>query len=350
MALDFSDRYWKQFAGNAISDLGVGLAQGGFKNAFGQATQVSQQLQPYRQQQLENKLQLERDKDKVQKAADALKKQGFADLSDAVAAESLDPGSAWNEAFKRMSPGYGGAPQDPTETAAGRQQLGQQYGLTGKDLGTYVMTGKLPDGSPMGSIPSGYQPATSGSGLMPVPGGPYDPDNPLNQRKLQVPPSATVQKEVFEADEGAQAGNNVIQSLDAALKLNDQAWDGPLADVTSGGAALFGNGDAVATQSLKNIVTTNALDSLRATFGGNPTEGERQILLDVQGSVNQPRKVREEIFTRAKAAAARRVKFNMDKASAIRGGQYFDEGYSPVNNGSDGASPDDLVNKYLGGQ
>lgn len=151
-------------------------------------------------------------------------------------------------------------------------------------------------------------------------------------------PPATIAKEIFEADEGAQAGQNVIAALDKALELNATAWDGPLADVGSSGAALFGNPEAVQTQELKNIVTANALESLKATFGAAPTEGERKILLEVQGSVNQPRAVREAIFKRAKVAAERRLKFNQERANSLRGGGYFDPGYSPVGGASGGNS------------
>ncbi len=146
-------------------------------------------------------------------------------------------------------------------------------------------------------------------------------------------PSATIAKEIFEADEGAQAGQNVVTSLDRALEINDKAWDGPTADLSSSAWALIGNEDAATTQKLKNLVTANALESLRATFGGNPTEGERKILLEVQGSINQPRAVRKAIFERAKAAAERRLKFNTERGDALRGGNYFDPGYSPVGTG-----------------
>lgn len=158
-------------------------------------------------------------------------------------------------------------------------------------------------------------------------------------------PPATIAKEIFEADEGAQAGQNVISALDRALELNKTAGDGPLADTWSAGAALFGDQQAVQTQELKNIVTANALESLKATFGAAPTEGERKILLEIQGSVNQSRPVREAIFKRAKAAAERRLKFNQERGGALRGGNYFDPGYSPV-----GAPPagnvDDILGKY----
>jgi len=146
-------------------------------------------------------------------------------------------------------------------------------------------------------------------------------------------PSATLQKEIFETDEGVQAGENVIKSLDTALELNKRAWDGPFADVRSAGGALFGNQEAVDTQTLQNIVTSNALESLKATFGAAPTEGERKILLEIQGSVNQPKAVREAIFKRARAAAERRLEFNRQKANGLRTGAYFEEGYGqPTSN------------------
>lgn len=162
-------------------------------------------------------------------------------------------------------------------------------------------------------------------------------------------PPATIAKEIFEADEGAQAGQNVITALDKALEINATAWDGPLADLSSSTTALLGKKDdpttlaAVQTQELKNLVTANALESLKATFGAAPTEGERKILLEVQGSINQPRAVREAIFKRAKAAAERRLKFNQERGSALRGGNYFDPGYSPVGGASDPVSAADAL-------
>lgn len=158
-------------------------------------------------------------------------------------------------------------------------------------------------------------------------------------------PPATIAKEIFEADEGAQAGQNVILALDKALELNKTAGEGPLADTWSAGAALFGDQQAVQTQELKNIVTANALESLKATFGAAPTEGERKILLEIQGSVNQSRPVREAIFKRAKAAAERRLQFNKERGGALRGGNYFDPGYSPVG-GTPAGNVDDILGKY----
>lgn len=162
-------------------------------------------------------------------------------------------------------------------------------------------------------------------------------------------PSPTIAKEIFESDEGVQAGQNVITALDQALTLNQTAWDGPAADFGTQAGALFGDANSVDTQQLKNLVTAQALDQLKATFGGMPTEGERKILLDIQGSVTQPREVRQRIFERAKAAAEKRIKFNQEKAAGLRSGAYFEEGFSPSTAGGPSAGAVEDGYRFKGG-
>lgn len=165
----------------------------------------------------------------------------------------------------------------------------------------------------------------------------------LKEKPTGGAPNATIAKELFEADEGVQAGESVIGALDTALELNKTAWDGPLADGGTQVGALFGDQNSVDTQQLKNLVTAQALDQLKATFGSMPTEGERKILLEIQGSVTQSREVRERIFKRAKEAAERRIKFNQEKAAGLRSGEYFDQGF-----GADPATgSDDEVDAIL---
>lgn len=176
-----------------------------------------------------------------------------------------------------------------------------------------------------GSVPDGYR-ATQG-GMEAIPGGPADPNNPLNTRKISGPNlSVTAQKEILEADEGVQSGQAVVAALDRALELNSKAYSGPMAETRGYAGSLVGMDDAVATEELKNLVTSQALDQLRATFGAMPTEGERKILLEIQGSVNQSPEVRKRIYERAKAAAERRVEFARQKAAKLRSGEYFSEG------------------------
>lgn len=153
--------------------------------------------------------------------------------------------------------------------------------------------------------------------------------------EVYVPPQRPPQlqagdrKEIFEADEGAQASKNVIGSLDKALGLNDKAYSGLGAQTRGYIGSLAGAEGGVATEELQNVVTQQVLENLKATFGSAPTEGERQILLDVQGSVSKSPEVRRRIFENAKSAAQRRLGFNQERAGALRSGDYFKPGYSP---------------------
>lgn len=257
--------------------------------------------------------------------------RGYDDL--VAAAQSGNMNAAWNEALRRSSPQ---AALDPTSDMQNYQFYANEEMKAGRPPVSFMEfsnSGKAP------AAPSGYQPAPDGSGLTYIPGGPADPAT----RAAQRPPlNATIQKEIFEADETAQAGEAVKQSLDRALELNNQAYDGPFSEQRAYGSALFGDDGGKATLELKNVVTAQALDSLRATFGGMPTEGERKILLEIQGSVDQPKAVREAIYKRALAAAERRVQANLQKGNALRSGDYFDPSYTPS-----GASPANTTSSGL---
>lgn len=174
--------------------------------------------------------------------------------------------------------------------------------------------------------PSGYRRTEAGE-FEAIPGGPADPSNPLNTRKVTGPAlSATAQKELFEADEAVQAGESVISSLNRALEINSKAYSGPLARQRGYGASLFGSEGGEVTEELANLVTTQALDQLKAVFGAMPTEGERKILLEIQGSVDKAPEVRKVIYERAVAMAEKRIAFNRQKAQQLRSGEYFTEG------------------------
>ncbi|MFC0282403.1 hypothetical protein ACFFJB_02020 [Camelimonas abortus] len=188
--------------------------------------------------------------------------------------------------------------------AADRAVVAEQLGLTpgSPAYQSYVLTGKMP-------------------------------------REDQQPLTATDKKAILEADEMVEANQGAINSLKTALKLSDKALEG----FGASGRAWVANNlpdwmvpDGVAskeqgqaTAELENVVVGNALNSLKTIFGGNPTEGERAILLQMQGSASQPKAVREQIYKRAIAAAERRLKFNERRAQEMRGGTYFKAGNSP---------------------
>ena len=86
----------------------------------------------------------------------------------------------------------------------------------------------------------------------------------------------------------------------------------------------------VATENFDNLVMTGALQSLKATFGANPTEGERKILLDLQAISTKPRAVRDEILRRALAAAKTKTARETKRLQGLKGGEYSTRGGSTV--------------------
>jgi hypothetical protein len=142
--------------------------------------------------------------------------------------------------------------------------------------------------------------------------------------------STAERKEVFESDAAAQSGNSAIMTLKQALALNDKAYSGFGAETAGFLGSQVGGESGKVTRELENLITAQALDQLKATFGAAPTEGERKILLDIQGSVTENRDVRKKIWERAVQMAQRRVDFNKTQSQAIRSGEYFKSGFSPV--------------------
>jgi len=143
------------------------------------------------------------------------------------------------------------------------------------------------------------------------------------------PPSPTVLKEMIKADDMVQAGNNTITALDQALEYNEAAYSGYGAKMRAQAQSnIAPTKSADATINLDNLITEQALGSLKATFGGMPTEGERKVLLEMQASVDKTPKQRAAIIARAKAAANRRITFNQKLSESLRTGEYYKPGFT----------------------
>ena len=147
--------------------------------------------------------------------------------------------------------------------------------------------------------------------------------------------SPAAEKELFETEDGIQSGTNVMGAIDQALTFNDKAYDGAGALLRAKARSNVPDTpltrrsiEADATISMDNIITGQALESLKSTFGGTPTEGERKILVELQASVEKTKEQRKDILDRARKAAERRVEFNKRKAEAIRTGDYKNLSYS----------------------
>lgn len=115
--------------------------------------------------------------------------------------------------------------------------------------------------------------------------------------------------------------NQTIQTLEKAKQLSQQGiYDGSFSGARSDIMGMFGGTEeSRRTQEYNNIVMNNALSSLKSIFGGNPTEGERAILLKIQASSDYPPQVREKILDEAINAAKLKIASN-NKQIGIMGG------------------------------
>jgi hypothetical protein len=147
----------------------------------------------------------------------------------------------------------------------------------------------------------------------------------------QLAPSELKLKE--ETESNLQSMRDAEGSLREALRLSPQAYAGPGAALrgAAAGATGFDQNSAVATRSLTSIMTEQALSQLRSIFGGNPTEGERKILLDMGASANMSRAEREALLNRAIAAVQRRQTDAERRLREVSSGEYgrVQPGYTP---------------------
>lgn len=162
----------------------------------------------------------------------------------------------------------------------------------------------------------------------------------FKSRRSQAALTAADRKAIRDADESVRAADTALANLEHASKINEKAFSGPLASQRGYVGSLL-HGDAklgkarewhdagVATQDLENTIIGNALAQLRAVFGGMPTEGERAILIQLQGSINATPEVRKQIFDKASEMVRQRKQFAIEQADELRGGTYYKPGGRP---------------------
>lgn len=257
--------------------------------------------------------------------------QNYPDLAQAVDA-GLPVSEAWQEAFNRKN-AKAAAPQNPYMNAGDGQFFNWQTGQFITNPNAAAGTADAPTVQTRFNPETGREEKVTWNPQTQT----WDPFGGQKAVNSSGDLSATETRQLFETEDAIAAGQNVVSALDTALSLNDRARSGWGAELSANVGAnlpdwvplIGGNSSDADTLQLKNIVTEQALSQLKLVFGGNPTEGERQILLDIQGSVNQPADVRKRIFDRAKELALTRIKFNEQRKAKIEGG-----GYGVVNGGT----------------
>lgn len=133
------------------------------------------------------------------------------------------------------------------------------------------------------------------------------------RRAEQLSPAE--QRQVFQQLDQIEAGQSTLSLLSKAKELSDKFKGGvgaaAQAYVASQARSMAGMAPDEASNAVinyDNLVKEQALAQLKTTFGGNPTEGERKVLLDLQASSGKTPEQRAAILDRAIALAQERIK------------------------------------------
>lgn len=128
-----------------------------------------------------------------------------------------------------------------------------------------------------------------------------------------------------ETEEAVAATDRMVKTLTQAYRLNKNTFGNSAPEILQRKALeLSGskNKKLLDTRVLENMISKQAVEGLKTSFGGNPTEGERKILLDLEGAAAKTVEERGEILKRAYSAAkARNERYNK-KLKEISSGSY----------------------------
>lgn len=141
------------------------------------------------------------------------------------------------------------------------------------------------------------------------------------------------QRQVFQHQDQIDAGQSTLSLLSAAKDLSGKFKGGfgagTVAFVGSQARSLAGmppSEESNALISYDNLVKEQALAQLKSTFGGNPTEGERKVLLELQASSGKTPEQRADILNRAMELAQQRMNSAEQRRQAILSKSYKQTG------------------------
>lgn len=128
-----------------------------------------------------------------------------------------------------------------------------------------------------------------------------------------------------EAENNVANMSQALKDLKEAYRLNPNTFDGSVADKTQRFVLENAGSEdpkVLATRTQENLLGKQGLAKLRATFGGNPTEGERAILLQLEGINSKSKAERASIMKNAYAALKTRHEREQKRLNEINQGLY----------------------------
>ena len=116
-----------------------------------------------------------------------------------------------------------------------------------------------------------------------------------------------------------------MTALDRAFKLNPQTFEGTYQDIIKRKVLEELNPKdprVLATREQTNLLGRGAIEKLKASFGGNPTEGERAALMQLEGIDSKSREERASIMKNTYELLKKREQRERDRLQRIRAGQF----------------------------
>lgn len=214
-------------------------------------------------------------------------------------------------------------------TGEEKQIIAPDNGMTFEQQLQLISQRQQQQGSPMFTPVTITDPNTGQPTIVPFDNRTGMPGQPLGNAPTKTserPLSATEQRELFESEDVVNAGSAAVKSLNRALELNNKAASGRGAAIEQFANTIFDPEADAATAEFNAAVLEQALQQLKTTFGGNPTEGERAILLEIQAAPKMTRAAREALLKRAISVVNERVGLMGKRMENIKGGNYSQRG------------------------
>lgn len=145
------------------------------------------------------------------------------------------------------------------------------------------------------------------------------------QKEKESKLTAAEVKMKSEAEDNLSNMDQALKDLSQAYKLNPNTFDSSLVDVAQQKLLeAVGSKDpkVLATRTQSNLLSKQGLAKLKASFGGNPTEGERKILLDLEGIGAKTKEERAAIMRNAYSALKAKRERENKRLNEINQGLY----------------------------
>lgn len=145
--------------------------------------------------------------------------------------------------------------------------------------------------------------------------------NERRDRELR-PEEVRMRRETEDSISGARQS---LADIQEAYRLNENSFAGGLLDRGRRALLEAAGSDApivVNTRRLENLLGQQGLEKLKATFGGQPTEGERKILLELEGIGSKSIEERKQIIQRAYTVLRQRIAREERRLDDIVSGRY----------------------------